>query len=54
VDIVIPPFFSWYDHYLRKFISCPHYLGFIGEEFETARMHLTKRLPGNAAWRRAA
>ena len=26
----------------------------IGEEFETARMHLTKRLPGNAAWRRAA
>ena len=29
-------------------------LGFIGEEFETARMHLTKRLPGNAAWRRAA
>ena len=26
VDIVIPPFFSWYDHYLRKFISCPHYL----------------------------
>ncbi len=29
-------------------------LGFIGEEFETARLHLTKRLPGNAAWRRAA
>ena len=26
VDIVIPPFLSWYDHYLRKFISCPHYL----------------------------
>ena len=29
-------------------------LGFIGEEFETARMHLTKRLPGNAAWRQAS
>ena len=29
-------------------------LGFIGEEFETARLHLTKRLPGNAAWRRAS
>ena len=28
-------------------------LGFIGEEFETARLHLTKRLPGNAAWRQA-
>ena len=28
-------------------------LGFIGEEFETAREHLTKRLPGNAAWRQA-
>ena len=29
-------------------------LGFIGGEFETAREHLTKRLPGNAAWRRAS
>ena len=29
-------------------------LGFIGDEFETARLHLTKRLPGNAAWRRAS
>ena len=29
-------------------------LGFIGEEFETARMHLTKHLPGNAAWRRVS
>ena len=29
-------------------------LGFIGEEFETAREHLTKRLPGNAAWRQAS
>lgn len=28
-------------------------LGFIGDEFETARLHLLKRLPGNAAWRRA-
>ena len=28
-------------------------LGFIGDEFATAREHLTKRLPGNAAWRRA-
>ena len=29
-------------------------LGFIGEEFETARLHLLANLPGNAAWRRAA
>ena len=29
-------------------------LGFIGDEFATAREHLTKRLPGNAAWRRAS
>ena len=29
-------------------------LGFIGEEFETARTHLLANLPGNAAWRRAA
>ena len=29
-------------------------LGFIGEEFEVAREHLTKRLPGNAAWRQAS
>ena len=29
-------------------------LGFIGDEFETAREHLTKRLPGNAAWRQAS
>ena len=28
-------------------------LGFIGDEFATAREHLTKRLLGNAAWRRA-
>ena len=28
-------------------------LGFIGDEFKTAREHLTKRLPGNAAWRQA-
>lgn len=28
-------------------------LGFIGDEFETAQLHLLKRLPGNAAWRRA-
>ena len=27
-------------------------LGFIGDEFATAREHLTKLLPGNAAWRR--
>jgi len=26
-------------------------LGFIGEEFETAREHLTANLPGNSAWR---
>lgn len=26
-------------------------LGMIGEEFETARYHLLKNLPGNAAWR---
>ena len=29
-------------------------LGFIGDEFATAREHLTKHLPGNAAWRRAS
>ena len=29
-------------------------LGFIGDEFATAREHLTKRLPGNAAWRQAS
>jgi len=29
-------------------------LGFIGDEFETARLHLTKHLPGNAAWRQAS
>ena len=29
-------------------------LGFIGDEFETARLHLTRKLPGNAAWRRAS
>lgn len=29
-------------------------LGFIGDEFETAREHLTKRLTGNAAWRQAS
>lgn len=29
-------------------------LGFIGDEFETARLHLLKRLPGNAAWRQAS
>ena len=28
-------------------------LGFIGDEFETARQHLTKHLPGNSAWRQA-
>ena len=28
-------------------------LGFIGDEFKTAREHLIKRLPGNAAWRQA-
>jgi hypothetical protein len=28
-------------------------LGFIGGEFETARQHLLKYLPGNAAWRQA-
>ena len=28
-------------------------LGFIGDEFATAREHLIKRLPGNAAWRQA-
>lgn len=26
-------------------------LGFIGDEFETARQHLTANLPGNSAWR---
>ena len=29
-------------------------LGFIGDEFETARQHLTKHLPGNSAWRMAS
>ncbi len=29
-------------------------LGFIGDEFETARHHLTKHLPGNSAWRQAS
>lgn len=29
-------------------------LGFIGDEFATARQHLTKRLPGNSAWRQAS
>ena len=29
-------------------------LGFIGDEFETARLHLTKRLSGNSAWRQAS
>ena len=29
-------------------------LGFIGEEFETARLHLLKNLPGNSAWRQAS
>ena len=29
-------------------------LGFIGEEFETARQHLLANLPGNAAWRQSA
>ena len=28
-------------------------LGFIGDEFATAREHLLKHLPGNAAWRQA-
>jgi hypothetical protein len=26
-------------------------LGFIGDEFATARLHLTKRLSGSAAWK---
>ena len=26
-------------------------LGFIGDEFKTAREHLLKHLPGNGAWR---
>ena len=29
-------------------------LGFIGDEFKTARTHLTKALPGNSAWRQAS
>lgn len=29
-------------------------LGFIGDEFETARLHLLKHLNGNAAWRQAS
>ena len=29
-------------------------LGFIGDEFKTAREHLTKALPGNSAWRLAS
>lgn len=29
-------------------------LGFIGDEFETARLHLLENLPGNAAWRQAS
>ena len=29
-------------------------LGFIGDEFETARLHLLANLPGNAAWRQAS
>jgi hypothetical protein len=28
-------------------------LGFIGDEFATARVHLLKNLAGNAAWRQA-
>ena len=29
-------------------------LGFIGDEFKTAREHLIKLLPGNSAWRQAS
>ena len=29
-------------------------LGFIGDEFKTAREHLIKHLPGNSAWRQAS
>ena len=29
-------------------------LGFIGDEYKTAREHLIKHLPGNAAWRQAS
>ena len=29
-------------------------LGFIGDEFKTAREHLLKYLPGNSAWRQAS
>ena len=29
-------------------------LGFIGDEFKTAREHLIKNLPGNSAWRQAS
>ena len=29
-------------------------LGFIGDEFATAREHLLKNLPGNSAWRQAS
>ena len=29
-------------------------LGFIGDEFETARTHLLANLPGNVAWRQAS
>ena len=29
-------------------------LGFIGDEFKTARDHLIKKLPGNSAWRQAS
>ena len=29
-------------------------LGFIGDEFKTAREHLIKKLPGNSAWRQAS
>lgn len=29
-------------------------LGFIGDQFKSAREHLTANLPGNSAWRRAA
>lgn len=30
------------------------WLGFIGDEFKTAREHLLKHLPGNSAWRQAS
>lgn len=38
---------------MRTWLTRPNGLNLNGEEFETARHHLTKNLSGNAAWRYA-